>query len=122
MGWTFKEENLDLVLVPSGILIMSIYHVFLINRYKSDLRKIELKNRNPRNSDSKKSNWITTSIGYENHNKKAWAANILEMEVKDRGLAVTVLNGQISAATTTTTFTTFPSNKSVESRATCRWG
>ncbi|GJX16716.1 reverse transcriptase domain, reverse transcriptase zinc-binding domain protein [Tanacetum coccineum] len=71
-------------------------------RYKSDLRKNELKNSNPRNSDSKKSNWITTSIGYENHNKKAWAANILEIEVKDRGFAVTVLNGQLSAATTLT--------------------
>ncbi|PWA92818.1 reverse transcriptase domain, Reverse transcriptase zinc-binding domain protein [Artemisia annua] len=87
MGWTFKEENLDLVLVPSGILIMSIYHGILIIKYRRD---------------SKKSNQITTSIGYENHNKKAWEESILELDVKDRGFAVMVLNSQISAAATLT--------------------
>ncbi|XP_071736670.1 uncharacterized protein [Rutidosis leptorrhynchoides] len=78
MGW-WKEANLDLILVPTGFLIMCIYHLFLLYRY---LNCPEI-----------------TSIGYENHNKKAWVEKMLLIDAKDRGFAVSVLNGHLSAST-----------------------
>ncbi|KAD4178972.1 hypothetical protein E3N88_27563 [Mikania micrantha] len=79
MGWKWKEEHLDLILVPLGFSIMCIYHLFLLYRY---LKRPHL-----------------TSIGYENHNKKAWVEKMLLVESKDRGFAVAVLNGHLSAST-----------------------
>nr|XP_043630800.1 uncharacterized protein LOC122602138 isoform X2 [Erigeron canadensis] len=78
MGW-WKEEKLDLILVPVGFLIMCIYHLFLLYRY---LNCPEV-----------------TAIGYENHNKKAWVEKMLLLDAKDRGFAVAVLNGHLSAST-----------------------
>ncbi|XP_024963895.1 uncharacterized protein LOC112504174 [Cynara cardunculus var. scolymus] len=66
-------------MVPLGFLIMSIYHLFLLYRY---LRIPE-----------------TTAIGFENHNKTAWVEKMLQIEARDRGLAVSVLNSHLSAAT-----------------------
>ncbi|WRX29112.1 Protein of unknown function DUF599 - like 8 [Theobroma cacao] len=77
MAWT--KEYLDLVLIPSGLLIMSTYHVFLLYRC------LKLPQ--------------TTVIGYENHFKKAWVERMLQVEAKDRGLALTTINSTISAAT-----------------------
>ncbi|KAK9077470.1 hypothetical protein SSX86_005807 [Deinandra increscens subsp. villosa] len=79
MGWKWKEEHLDLILVPLGFSIMCIYHLFLLYRY---LKCPEL-----------------TAIGFENHNKKAWVQKMLLLESKDRGFAVSVLNGHLSAST-----------------------
>ncbi|KAJ9562791.1 hypothetical protein OSB04_007951 [Centaurea solstitialis] len=79
MGWTWKESYLDLILVPLGLLIMCIYHLFLLYRY---LRIPE-----------------TTTIGYENHNKKAWVEKMLQIDARDRGFAISVLSSHLSAAT-----------------------
>ncbi|KAI3703884.1 hypothetical protein L1987_74080 [Smallanthus sonchifolius] len=79
MGWKWKEEHLDLILVPLGFLIMCIYHLFLLYRYL----------KHP----------YLTAIGYENHNKKAWVEKILLIDGKDRGFAVAVLDGHLSAST-----------------------
>ncbi|XP_071727166.1 uncharacterized protein [Rutidosis leptorrhynchoides] len=101
MGW-WKEQNLDLILVPIGLLIMCIYHLFLLYRY---LKCPEL-----------------TAIGFENHNKKAWVQKmllihnyvfsvvlylitlflLLQLDAKDRGIAVSVLNGHLSASSSLT--------------------
>ncbi|XP_022717747.1 uncharacterized protein LOC111276238 [Durio zibethinus] len=77
MAWT--KEYLDLVLVPSGLLIMSAYHVFLLYRC------LKLPQ--------------TTVIGYENHCRKAWVERMLQVEAKDIGLALTTINSTISAST-----------------------
>ncbi|CAI9265601.1 unnamed protein product [Lactuca saligna] len=79
MGWAWKEEHLDIILVPSGFLIMCVYHLFLLYRY---LKHPE-----------------TTAIGYENHNKKAWVEKMLLIDTKDRGFVVSVLNSHLSAST-----------------------
>ncbi|MFS7921499.1 hypothetical protein Hanom_Chr03g00237471 [Helianthus anomalus] len=79
MGWQWKEEHLDLILVPLGFLIMCIYHLFLLYRYLTCPH--------------------LTAIGYENHNKKAWVEKMLLLDSKDRGFAVSVLNGHLSAST-----------------------
>ncbi|XVE50174.1 hypothetical protein DITRI_Ditri01bG0140800 [Diplodiscus trichospermus] len=77
MAWT--KEYLDLALVPSGLFIMSAYHVFLLYRC---IKFPE-----------------TTGIGYENHFRKAWVERMLQVEAKDRGLSLTTINSTISAAT-----------------------
>ncbi|KAL0443566.1 UNVERIFIED_CONTAM: hypothetical protein Slati_2079300 [Sesamum latifolium] len=69
MGLTWKEEHLDFVLVPSGLLIMLGYHLFHLHRC------INLPE--------------TTVIGYENHNRRAWVARILQLEAKERSQAIT---------------------------------
>ncbi|KAI3702817.1 hypothetical protein L6452_28569 [Arctium lappa] len=79
MGWTWKEEYLDLILVPFGFFIMCLYHLFLLYRY---LKHPE-----------------TTAIGYENHNKNAWVKKMLQFDAKDRGFAISVLNSHLSAST-----------------------
>ncbi|KAK9077471.1 hypothetical protein SSX86_005808 [Deinandra increscens subsp. villosa] len=80
MVWTWKkEEHLDLILVPLGFFIMCTYHLFLLHRY---LKHPEF-----------------TAIGYENNNKNAWVNKVLLVEPKDRGFALAVLNGQLSAST-----------------------
>ncbi|KAL6554200.1 hypothetical protein OROMI_019873 [Orobanche minor] len=61
MGLTWKEEHLDLVLVPSGLLIMLGYHLFHLQQCLNC----------PEN----------TLIGYENHNKRAWVARILQVTI-----------------------------------------
>ncbi|KAF5771740.1 hypothetical protein HanXRQr2_Chr13g0568451 [Helianthus annuus] len=80
MAWEWKEEYLDMILVPLGFLILCIYHLFLLYRYRKQPN--------------------LTAIGYENHNKKAWVEKMLLMDVKDRGVAQSVLSGHLSASTT----------------------
>ncbi|KAK6134650.1 hypothetical protein DH2020_031575 [Rehmannia glutinosa] len=79
MGLAWKEEHLDYVLVPSGLLIMLGYHLFHLSKCLN----------NPE----------TTVIGYENYNRRAWVARILQLEAKERGQAITVISTNLSAAT-----------------------
>ncbi|KAK6157369.1 hypothetical protein DH2020_011617 [Rehmannia glutinosa] len=79
MGLAWKEEHLDFVLVPSGLLIMFGYHLFHLSKCL----------KNPE----------TTVIGYENYNRRAWVARILQLEAKERGQAITVISTNLSAAT-----------------------
>ncbi|XP_031284128.1 uncharacterized protein LOC116142860 [Pistacia vera] len=76
----FQKEDLDLVLVPTGLLIMFSYHLFLLYRY------LNLPH--------------TTALGFENHNKRAWVEKIVLNYNKDTtGAAVSVISSNISAAT-----------------------
>lgn len=114
MGLTWKEEHLDFVLVPSGLLIMLGYHLLHLHRCV---------NRSE-----------TTDIGYENYNRRAWVARILQVrstfssnltliryitsldvfcldelrsdkkkqfqvEAKERGQAIAVISSNLSTAT-----------------------
>ncbi|GMY37447.1 hypothetical protein FCV25MIE_32690 [Fagus crenata] len=69
----FQKEYLDLVLVPSGLLIMLAYHLFLLYRY------IKLPH--------------TTVMGFENNDKIAW------IDKRDVGTALSVISTNTSAAT-----------------------
>ncbi|PSS04815.1 ABC transporter like [Actinidia chinensis var. chinensis] len=73
----FRKEYLDLVLVPTGLLLMFGYHLFLLYRY------LHLPH--------------TTIFGFENNDKKYWVDKVMKMERKDNALSV--LNSNISAAT-----------------------
>ncbi|CAK9182967.1 unnamed protein product [Ilex paraguariensis] len=78
MALTWRKAYLDIVLVPIGLLIMLGYHLFLLYRV------LKLPQ--------------TTVIGYENHNKRAWVERMMQVEAKDRGLALSVINSNISVA------------------------
>ncbi|PQQ04561.1 uncharacterized protein Pyn_24236 [Prunus yedoensis var. nudiflora] len=75
----FGKENLDLVLVPSGLLIMFVYHIFLLYRY------LHLPH--------------TTVIGFENNDKRAWVERIMQVDKRDIGTALSVISSNTSAAT-----------------------
>ncbi|KAA8519734.1 hypothetical protein F0562_013990 [Nyssa sinensis] len=75
----FQKEHLDLVLVPSALIIMFGYHLFFL--YRCITRP------------------HTTVIGFENNDKKAWVDKIMQIDKKDIGIALTVLSSNISAAT-----------------------
>ncbi|KAH7843222.1 hypothetical protein Vadar_014069 [Vaccinium darrowii] len=77
MVWTWKE-HLDTVLVPSGLLIMFGYHLFLLHRH------LKLPH--------------TTTMGHDNHYMGAWVEKMMQVESKDRSQALTVINSNISAA------------------------
>ncbi|KAH7843491.1 hypothetical protein Vadar_017206 [Vaccinium darrowii] len=78
MGLTWKKEHLDTVLVPSGLLIMLGYHLFLLHRH------LKLPH--------------TTTMGHDNHYRGAWVEKMMQVESKDRSQALTVINTNISAA------------------------
>ncbi|KAH7844341.1 hypothetical protein Vadar_026987 [Vaccinium darrowii] len=78
MDWTWKREYLDVVLVPTGLLIMFCYHLVLLHRHY----------RRP----------STTAIGFDNHYRRHWVKNMMEIECKDRSQALTVINNNITAA------------------------
>ncbi|KAK9131923.1 hypothetical protein Scep_011451 [Stephania cephalantha] len=76
------KKYLDVILVPCGLVVMFIYHLCLL--YKI----IKFPH--------------TTTIGYENHNKKAWVERMMQMdsEMKEKtGIALQVISGNLSAAT-----------------------
>ncbi|GAB2231055.1 hypothetical protein Droror1_Dr00027342 [Drosera rotundifolia] len=77
MMW--KKDYLDIVLVPSGLLIMFGYHLTLLYRCI----------RSPAN----------TVIGFENHSRRAWVSKTMQVDVDNRGTAFTVLSNCLSAAT-----------------------
>ncbi|CAA0816009.1 Protein of unknown function- DUF599 [Striga hermonthica] len=58
MVLAWKEEHLDLVLVPSGLLIMLGYHLFHLHKCLNCPE--------------------TTVIGYENYSRRVWVARILQ--------------------------------------------
>ncbi|KAI8557816.1 hypothetical protein RHMOL_Rhmol04G0039800 [Rhododendron molle] len=78
MGWTWKKEYLDVILVPSGLLIMFGYHFLLLHRH---FRRPD-----------------TTSMGRDNFYRGAWVDKMMQVECKDRSQALTVINNNISAA------------------------
>ncbi|GMP53021.1 hypothetical protein CsSME_00018623 [Camellia sinensis var. sinensis] len=80
MGWTWKKEHLDVILVPSGLLIMFGYHLYLLYRY------LKLPH--------------TTAMGHENNSRAAWVERTMQIDVRDRGQALTVITTNISTATT----------------------
>jgi hypothetical protein len=59
----FGKDELDLVLVPCGLMIMFAYHLHLLHRYL----------RCP----------ATTFIGYENNDKKAWVESIMKASISN---------------------------------------
>ncbi|CAM8985882.1 unnamed protein product [Rhodiola kirilowii] len=73
------KEYLDLFLVPSGLVIMSVYHLYLLYRYLY--------------------NDHTTVIGFENNDKRAWVERIMQLDKPDLGIPLTVLSNNTSAAT-----------------------
>ncbi|KAL5730558.1 hypothetical protein ACHQM5_003363 [Ranunculus cassubicifolius] len=74
-----KKEDMDIILVPCGMLLMLAYHLFLLYRII----------RYPH----------TTVIGYENHNKRAWVERMMQLDLQETGIALTVISGNISAST-----------------------
>ena len=54
----FQKENLDLILVPSGLLIMFGYHLYLLYKYLNSPH--------------------TTAMGFENDDKRVWVAKIMK--------------------------------------------
>ncbi|KAL3615109.1 hypothetical protein CASFOL_040770 [Castilleja foliolosa] len=75
----FRKEYLDVVLVPSGLLIMFSYHLILLYRCL----------RLPH----------TTVIGFENNDKKSWVEKVMQTENRDVNTALNVLSANISVAT-----------------------
>ncbi|XP_020541284.1 uncharacterized protein LOC105650146 [Jatropha curcas] len=74
----FDKEYLDLVLVPSGALILFAYHVFLLYKHRID-------------ADS-------TAIGLENRDKKEWVQSVVgDSDAYDR--AINVISSNTTAAT-----------------------
>ncbi|KAH7544892.1 hypothetical protein FEM48_Zijuj01G0034200 [Ziziphus jujuba var. spinosa] len=75
----FEKQNLDLFLVPSGLFLMFSYHIFLLYRC------LHLPH--------------TTVIGYENNDKKAWVDRVMQVDKRDVGTALSVIQSNTSAAT-----------------------
>lgn len=59
----FHKEDLDLVLVPCGLLIMFVYHLFLLYRYLHQPH--------------------TTVMGFEDHDRRAWVKAVVQVRVPD---------------------------------------
>ncbi|XP_030460233.1 uncharacterized protein LOC115680552 [Syzygium oleosum] len=75
----FEKKDLDVVLVPSGLLIMFGYHLFLLYRYLHQPH--------------------TTVMGFENYNKRLWVQAIMQGERRDIGPCISVISANITAAT-----------------------
>ncbi|KAG9159459.1 hypothetical protein Leryth_011011 [Lithospermum erythrorhizon] len=75
----FHKELLDLILVPSGLMIMFSYHLFLLYRC------LKLPH--------------TTIFGFENNDKKAWVEKIMQSDSNNVAAALGVISGNISVAT-----------------------
>jgi len=78
MFWSEIVVNLDLVLVPTGILLLVAYHVYLLNRI------IKAPD--------------TTVIGFENANRKVWAQQMMQGVPKNTSLALQVVSNNMSTA------------------------
>ncbi|KAK4787474.1 hypothetical protein SAY86_011307 [Trapa natans] len=75
----FHKEDLDLVLVPTGLLIMFVYHLILLYRYFHQPH--------------------TTVLGFENHDRRAWVKAVVQIDKRDVGTCLGVISANISAAT-----------------------
>ncbi|CAL5346098.1 unnamed protein product [Camellia sinensis] len=73
----FQKEYLDLVLVPSGLLLMFGYHLYILHKY------LHCPN--------------TTIFDFEYNDKKDWVDKVIKMPKKDN--ALTVLGSNTNAAT-----------------------
>ncbi|KAM1859695.1 hypothetical protein ACFX13_011965 [Malus domestica] len=80
---SFENEDLDLMLVSSGLLIMFVYHIILLYRY------IHLPH--------------TIVVGFENNDKRAWVERIMQVDKRyvrrDVGTTLSVISSNKSAAT-----------------------
>ncbi|KAJ0836611.1 hypothetical protein HanRHA438_Chr16g0768961 [Helianthus annuus] len=84
----YQKEKLDLVLVPSGLIVMFGYHLWLLYRCLNCPH--------------------TTIIGFENHDKKAWVDKVMQarffqslhniMDKNALSIPLSVLSSNISAA------------------------
>ncbi|XXG90101.1 hypothetical protein AAC387_Pa12g1943 [Persea americana] len=74
-----EKQYLDMFLVPTGLIIMFGYHLFLLYRVL----------RLPH----------TTVIGYENHNKMAWVERMLQGGPTNTALAIQVISSNVTAST-----------------------
>lgn len=68
----FGVSELDLVLVPAGLLTMFGYHLYLLHRY----------NRCPE----------STFLGYENNDKRAWVRTVMKEKQTGTALSATTSN------------------------------
>ncbi|KAF8029538.1 hypothetical protein BT93_E2067 [Corymbia citriodora subsp. variegata] len=75
----FEKKDLDVVLVPGGLLIMFVYHLQLLYRYLNQPH--------------------TTVVGFENVNKRFWVQAMMQGEKRDIGTCLGVISSNISAAT-----------------------
>ncbi|XP_014518128.1 uncharacterized protein LOC106775507 [Vigna radiata var. radiata] len=75
----FHKEYLDLILVPSGLLIMFAYHLFLLYKYINQPH--------------------TTVMGFENNDKRIWVERIMQAEKRDVSTALSVIQSNTTAAT-----------------------
>ncbi|KAK4361151.1 hypothetical protein RND71_020103 [Anisodus tanguticus] len=76
----FQKEYLDLLLVPSGLSIMFIYHLYLLYRYLTIPH--------------------TTIMGFENNDKRAWVERIMQStDSKNIDTALSVLGSNNNGAT-----------------------
>lgn len=72
------RASIDLVLVPAGLTILLGYHLFLLYRIL----------RFPQ----------STVIGFENHNKRAWVARLMQATSEEASIALQVISSNISAS------------------------
>ncbi|TKY71765.1 phosphatase inhibitor protein [Spatholobus suberectus] len=75
----FHKEYLDLILVPTGLLIMFAYHLYLLYKYINQPH--------------------TTAMGFENNDKRIWVERIMQVDKRDVGTALSVLQSNTTAAT-----------------------
>ncbi|PRQ29027.1 hypothetical protein RchiOBHm_Chr5g0009391 [Rosa chinensis] len=76
----FERGYIDVVLVPSGLLIMLIYHLFFLYKYFHQP--------------------LSTSMGYENNDKRVWVAKILQVQGDNVNGGLGVISSNTSAAMT----------------------
>ncbi|KAK7302854.1 hypothetical protein RJT34_13751 [Clitoria ternatea] len=75
----FHKDYLDLILVPSGLLIMFAYHLFLLYKYVNQPH--------------------TTVMGFENNDRRIWVEKIMQVDKRDVGTALSVLQSNTTAST-----------------------
>ncbi|XP_027338138.1 uncharacterized protein LOC113852082 [Abrus precatorius] len=75
----FHKEYLDLILVPSGLLVMFAYHLVLLYKYINQPH--------------------TTVMGFENNDKRIWVERIMQVDKRDVGTALSVIQSNTTAAT-----------------------
>ncbi|VFQ89061.1 unnamed protein product [Cuscuta campestris] len=80
----FEKQYIDLLLVPSGLLFMFAYHIFLLYRYLHTPH--------------------TTVIGFENNDKRAWVEKIMLQSSDTNAATVTTALDVLSSNNTGATF------------------
>ncbi|XP_030528790.1 uncharacterized protein LOC115739707 [Rhodamnia argentea] len=75
----FPKKDLDLLLVPSGLVIMFTYHLFFLYKYRHSPE--------------------TTVMGVENVDRRAWVEGIIKLTLDKRTFATNVISSSVTAAT-----------------------